>query len=60
MSEAEPYLTRLTNRLLDGIERLPDEVRARNTQFLLLGILIAVNLVGYALVWRRHTRGGSL
>ncbi|MBA4187135.1 MAG: geranyl transferase [Planctomycetaceae bacterium] len=33
--EAEPYLTRLTNRLLDGIERLPAEVRERNTTYLL-------------------------
>jgi hypothetical protein len=32
----------------------------RSTQFLLLGILVFVNLVGYVLVWRRHTRGGSL
>jgi geranylgeranyl transferase type-2 subunit beta len=35
VSEAEPYLTKLTNRLLDGIERLPAEVRERNTQYLL-------------------------
>ena len=35
MTEDEPYLTRLTNRLLDGIERLPVEVRARNTTYLL-------------------------
>ena len=34
MTESEPYLTRLTNRLLDGIERLPEEVRARNAQYL--------------------------
>lgn len=33
--EAEPYLTRLTNRLLDGIERLPAELRERNTAYLL-------------------------
>ena len=33
MTESEPYLTRLTNRLLDGIERLPEEVRARNAQY---------------------------
>ena len=33
--ETEPYLTRLTTRLLDGIERLPAEVRARNTTYLL-------------------------
>jgi geranylgeranyl transferase type-2 subunit beta len=31
----EPYLTRLTNRLLEGIERLPAEVRERNAQYLL-------------------------
>jgi geranylgeranyl transferase type-2 subunit beta len=35
VTEAEPYLTRLTNRLLEGIERLPAEVRERNTQYLL-------------------------
>lgn len=35
MSEVEPYLTRLTNRLLEGIERLPSDVRARNTRYLL-------------------------
>ena len=35
MSEAEPYLTRLTNRLLDGFERLPADVRERNTTYLL-------------------------
>ncbi|MCI0703321.1 MAG: terpene cyclase/mutase family protein [Planctomycetia bacterium] len=35
MNEDEPYLTRLTNRLLDGIERLPAEVRERNTTYLL-------------------------
>ncbi|WP_439621744.1 prenyltransferase/squalene oxidase repeat-containing protein [Gemmata sp.] len=33
--DAEPYLTRLTNRLLDGIEKLPAEVRERNTTYLL-------------------------
>src|SRR5262249_5134500 len=33
--DAEPYLTRLTNRLLDGIERLPADVRERNTTYLL-------------------------
>jgi geranylgeranyl transferase type-2 subunit beta len=32
--ETEPYLTRLTNRLLDGIELLPVEVRERNAQYL--------------------------
>ena len=31
MTDAEPYLTRLTNRLLDGIERLPADVRERHT-----------------------------
>jgi geranylgeranyl transferase type-2 subunit beta len=35
MNEAEPYLTRLTNRLLDGIERLPADVRERNITYLL-------------------------
>jgi geranylgeranyl transferase type-2 subunit beta len=35
VTEAEPYLTRLTNRLLEGIERLPSDVRERNTQYLL-------------------------
>lgn len=35
MTEVEPYLTRLTNRLLEGIERLPAETRERNTQYLL-------------------------
>jgi geranylgeranyl transferase type-2 subunit beta len=35
MTEAEPYLTRLTNRLLEGVERLPAEVRERNTTYLL-------------------------
>lgn len=33
--DVEPYLTRLTNRLLDGIEKLPAEVRERNTTYLL-------------------------
>jgi geranylgeranyl transferase type-2 subunit beta len=33
--EAEPYLARLTNRLLDGIERLPAELRERNATYLL-------------------------
>jgi geranylgeranyl transferase type-2 subunit beta len=33
--DEEPYLTRLTNRLLDGIERLPADVRERNTTYLL-------------------------
>ena len=35
MTETEPYLTRLTNRLLDGIERLPADVRERNAKYLL-------------------------
>ena len=35
MTDAEPYLTRLTNRLLEGIERLPADVRERNTRYLL-------------------------
>jgi geranylgeranyl transferase type-2 subunit beta len=35
MNEAEPYLTRLTTRLLDGMERLPADVRERNTTYLL-------------------------
>jgi geranylgeranyl transferase type-2 subunit beta len=35
VTEAEPYLTRLTNRLLEGIERLPADVRERNTRYLL-------------------------
>ena len=35
MTEVEPYLTRLTTRLLDGIERLPADVRERNTRYLL-------------------------
>lgn len=33
--EAEPYLVRLTNRLLEGVERLPADVRARTTRYLL-------------------------
>jgi geranylgeranyl transferase type-2 subunit beta len=35
VSEPEPYLTRLTTRLLDWIERLPVDVRERNTRYLL-------------------------
>lgn len=35
MTEAEPYLTRLTARLLDGIERLPEDVRQRHAAYLL-------------------------
>lgn len=30
----EPYLTRLTTRLLDGIEKLPDEVRDRHAAWI--------------------------
>ena len=30
----EPYLTRLTVRLLDGVERLPDHVRERHAEYL--------------------------
>ena len=33
--DAEPYLTKLTTRLLDGIERLPADVRERHTAYLL-------------------------
>ena len=33
--DPEPYLTRLTTRLLDGIERLPDDLRQRHTRYLL-------------------------
>lgn len=35
MTGDEPYLVRLTNRLLDGIERLPEDLRQRHTQYLL-------------------------
>lgn len=31
----EPYLTRLTTRLLDGVERLPAELRTRQADYLL-------------------------
>jgi geranylgeranyl transferase type-2 subunit beta len=34
-AEAEPYLTRLTTRLLDGVERLPTDLRERNATYLL-------------------------
>jgi geranylgeranyl transferase type-2 subunit beta len=34
VNETEPYLTRLTTRLLEGIERLPAEQRERNVQYL--------------------------
>ena len=33
--DAEPYLTKLTTRLLDGIELLPADVRERHTAYLL-------------------------
>jgi geranylgeranyl transferase type-2 subunit beta len=33
--DTDPYLTRLTTRLLDGVERLPADVRARHTDYLL-------------------------
>jgi geranylgeranyl transferase type-2 subunit beta len=33
--DAEPYLTRLTTRLLEGIERLPAETRERHSRYLL-------------------------
>lgn len=35
MAEEEPYLARLTTRLLDGIELLPADLRQRNTSYLL-------------------------
>ena len=35
MTTDEPYLTRLTTRLLDGIERLPDDLRRRHADYLL-------------------------
>jgi geranylgeranyl transferase type-2 subunit beta len=35
VSEVEPYLTRLTNRLLEGIERLPADLRERHVTYLL-------------------------
>jgi hypothetical protein len=31
----------------------------RGTQFLIMGILIAVNAIGYTLVWRRRRRSAS-
>lgn len=34
MAEIEPYLTRLTTRLIEGIERLPADVRERNATYL--------------------------
>lgn len=33
MSDSEPYLTRLTTRLLDGVERLPAPVRERTAAY---------------------------
>ena len=33
--DEEPYLTRLTTRLLDGIERLPEDLRQRHAEYLL-------------------------
>jgi len=33
--DAEPYLARLTTRLLDGVERLPQSVRERHAAYLL-------------------------
>jgi len=35
VTETEPYLTRLTTRLIEGIERLPADIRERNTRYLL-------------------------
>lgn len=35
MPDDEPYLTRLTTRLLDGVERLPADLRERNAAYLL-------------------------
>ncbi len=35
MDEVEPYLSRLTNRLLEGVEQLPADVRERNIEYLL-------------------------
>ena len=34
MADDEPYLARLTNRLLDGVERLPGDVRERHAAYL--------------------------
>ncbi|QEL16963.1 prenyltransferase/squalene oxidase repeat-containing protein [Limnoglobus roseus] len=33
--DAEPYLTRLTVQLIDGVEKLPDDVRTRHAEYLL-------------------------
>jgi geranylgeranyl transferase type-2 subunit beta len=35
VADEEPYLTRLTTRLLDGVEKLPADLRERNTTYLL-------------------------
>ena len=35
MADTEPYLTRLTMRLIDGIERLPAELRERQVRYLI-------------------------
>lgn len=35
MTEGEPYLSRLTSHLIDGVERLPAEVRQRHATYLL-------------------------
>lgn len=35
MTQPEPYLTRLTTRLLDGVERLPTQVRERTASYVL-------------------------
>jgi geranylgeranyl transferase type-2 subunit beta len=35
VTETEPYLTRLTTRLIEGIERLPADLRERNIRYLL-------------------------
>ena len=35
MTDDEPYLTRLTTRLLDGVERLSDDLRQRHAAYLL-------------------------
>lgn len=35
MADAEPYLTRLTMRLIDGIQQLPADLRERHTRYLI-------------------------
>jgi geranylgeranyl transferase type-2 subunit beta len=35
VTETEPYLTRLTTRLIEGIERLPADLRERHTRYLI-------------------------